>query len=106
MTTMIEKMARAAWAEYAGIPQVRDDWMDDEDWQEEHVDAMARWPDDAGTHIGAEGFRRCARAALTALLEPSEPMTAAGYREEAHVLRSHHQTYKAMIQAALDEKEG
>jgi hypothetical protein len=103
---MVEKMARAAWAEYAGIPQVREDWMDDEDWQEDHIDAMARWPDNAGTHIGAEGFRECARAALAAMMEPSDAMNVAGFKEDSRFLRSHHQTYQAMIQAALDESQG
>jgi hypothetical protein len=65
---MIEAAAKAAWIEYSRIPMVREDWMDDEDWKEEHEDRIAQWPDYAGTHIGAEGFRRCARAALAAAL--------------------------------------
>lgn len=105
--TMVERMARAAWAEYAGIPQIREDWMDDEDWQEDHVDAMARWPEDAGTHIGADGFRRCARAALTALLDPSQVVINAGdscdpgYGDGNARAESH---WQAMIEAALGEK--
>ena len=86
--SVVEKMARAAWAEFCRIPQVREDWMDDQAWQEDHIDQMARWPDDAGTHIGADGFRRCARAALTALHDSfSDPVV------------------RAAIQAALNEKE-
>ena len=87
--SMIEKMARAAWAEYAGIPLVREGWMDDEIWQEEHVDAMARWPDDVGTHIGADGFRDCARAALSVLLEPSAAMIGAGISAAEDCRRLH-----------------
>jgi hypothetical protein len=62
----VEAAAKAAWVEYNRIPQVREDWMDDETWNDDHVLPMTRWPDDAGTHIGAEGFRDCARAALIA----------------------------------------
>lgn len=121
--TVVERMARAAWAEFSRIPQVREEWMDDKTWQEDHIDEMARWPDDAGTHIGADGFRRCARAALKTLLEPTAAVIdkgidalddcvdenfssdADGNRDYYTTIRSDGaaRTFRAMIQAALDE---
>lgn len=82
MTTMIEKVARALLASESG---------GDLKWEE--LDLITR---------GA--FKRDARAALTALLEPTEAMAAAGsargaYPEDLRI-------YDKMIQAALDEKEG
>lgn len=69
MDDMIEAAALAAWKDYSGVPDVREDWMDDEWWHDaqEPVRQWHEWP--AGcTHIGADGFRACARAALIAAL--------------------------------------
>lgn len=107
---MIERTAKAAWARYCGIPQVREDWMTDEDWQEDHVDRMANWPDHAGTHIGADGFRDCARAAIEEMREPTLEMKLAALKALTNSTVANPKAaawdalfaYRAMIDRALE----
>jgi hypothetical protein len=98
MTTMIEKMARAIWDVQHPTGTSWDDWAR---FAEQNPDRFD----------GRDGSRDLARAALTALLEPSEAMAAAGadnlfgsssddWSDDARAV------WSAMVQAALDEKDG
>ena len=86
---MIEKMARAICRENVAYNGPKDgrfaDQRVDEEWQD-HI------PD--------------ARAALTALLEPSEGMCAAAVNHRLGVGPLYKELWQTMAQAALDEKEG
>lgn len=59
---LVEACAKAAYVEFCMGKS--DPWWDDD--EAELYDPAHQWPDNVGTHIGVEGFRRCARAALTA----------------------------------------
>lgn len=109
MTTMVEKMAKAAWADFTGLGSFEEYQMQGfEDTEAENREVyaarLADWPDSNMIHPSPEAFRSAARAALTALLEPSEGMleecgngTAAQWAPAI---------WRVMIQAALDEREG
>jgi hypothetical protein len=71
---MVEAVARSVWLHF-------DTHFDDDDFQRaiggdtSHLDeyslrqwnySVERWPDNVGTHIGVEGFRKYARTALEA----------------------------------------
>lgn len=98
MTAMIDKMARAIWANrrrYLGS------------WQGQAYISNLELE-----HAAAEDRKMAyqdARAALTAMLEPNGNMVtaaalAAMMREDDK--RIYADSYRSMIQAALDEKEG
>ena len=115
MTTMIERMAKAAWADYVGLGSFekfrhRADGNTEDQQRAEYAAALAQWPN-TGLFPSDDAFRSAARAALTALLDPTAAMAQAGadnlvgsatddWSEDARVI------WRAMIQAALDEKEG
>lgn len=91
MTTMVEKMARAM---ILAVSPDRDFAMNP------YYEVERNYWD----HI--------ARAALTALLEPSEGMVEVAIPENAHAVTrvslyaARKEGFRAMIQAALDEREG
>lgn len=76
---MIERAALAAWIEYSVRPEDAFSEFDDDytiaaatrDWNESPK---------LCTHIGADGFRDCARAAIKAIREPSEAMMEAAFK--------------------------
>lgn len=69
--SMLEKMAEAAWVAVEFGERPADDLITE--WKE----AGSWWPN-VGQYIGAEGFRRAARAALLAVREPSEAALLVG----------------------------
>jgi len=75
---MIERAAMAAWVAYSVRPEDMES-TDEGDYTRERAERDWReWP--AGcTHIGADGFRRCARAALEAMREPTADMADAAW---------------------------
>jgi len=90
---MIERMARAIW-----------------DDREKHQNERCRQSWERGSELARQFAMDHARAALTALLEPSEGMVDAGLKECWGDWNADMQEVKtifaAAIQAALDEKEG
>ena len=73
---------------------------------------MGSWPDDIGTSIDAEGFRKAARAAIEAMREPTEEMTNSAERlddqgssifGEPFVPCPHDEAWRVMIDAALNK---
>lgn len=84
MTDMIERVARAivdTWA--AGAVGVEGGGWDAQD------------------DFGKDAARKCARAAIAAMREPTDEMKQAGFWDGNATLS----TYRAMIDAALEEKK-
>lgn len=110
-STMIENAALAAWLEYTGYhDRFRPDYDDGGDWEEQRQCAVTQWYEwpNSCTHVGAEGFRNCVRAVLTALRDPTPEMIAAGMKCADISLSAE---FTAMIDevlspAALTEGEG
>lgn len=95
--TMIEKMARAICPE--GWSETNDSGLSEKD-ADAHTQIIRRW-----------AYEK-AKAALKAMLEPNEAMIRsgeiAGWDEANHMpaINMTETAYRAMIQGALDEKEG
>lgn len=82
---MVEAAALAAWLAYARGDSRPEDWWSEDDWHDyrEPEHQWTDWPEGC-THIGADGFRRCARAALAAAPQDdgwNSDMEAARLRE-------------------------
>lgn len=123
MTTMVERMAKAAWADFTGLGSFEEYQMQGfEDTEAENREVyaarLADWPDSNMIHPSPDAFRSAARAALTALLEPSEGMVrkAEGHSDFILPVGTHDNSRKARlsemrlafvcaIQAALDERK-
>jgi hypothetical protein len=75
MSGMVERVARAAYLEYSGSdPESEYAW-----WYGKDEGQPYDWRKEADrTSVEAEGFLRCARAAIAAMREPTEAMIEAG----------------------------
>jgi hypothetical protein len=99
---MVERVARAAWFTYRGKPTSRPSpEYEGDDRPEEWDEDLQRWAEDPGlcTHIGADGFRECARAAIEAMREPTPAMT--GIPTKGWTDMSPKEVWQDMIDAAL-----
>lgn len=83
--TMVERVAKAIYEE-------------DDPW---HV--AFPWPNLTKTQAGVDAYRRCARAAIEAMREPTEAMERAGLREMTIDPAWAKPAWQAMISAALSE---
>lgn len=80
MSGMVERVAKAIYEE-------------DDPWHKAWP-----WPNLSEKQAGAEAYRRCARAAIEAMREPTEAMVNAAYGSR------NAGGYDAMISAALNEE--
>jgi len=80
MNDMIERAALAAWVRYCTPDDAEpDDEMDEGQTFRQYAEARWKeWPEGC-THIGADGFRRCAKAAVEAMQQKSSKMEAIIY---------------------------
>ncbi len=78
MSEMVERMAEAAFLEFSGAdPTAEYAW-----WYGKDEGKPYDWRAEADrTSVGADGFLRCAKAALAAMREPTEKMLMAAQRE-------------------------
>lgn len=104
MSEMVERVALEAWIAY----RVRDEDMHSTDpWDYNRESAIRDWNESPHlcTHIGADGFRCVARAALRAMREPTEEMVGAGSDVVDDLLPFWaRMVWLAMIDAALGEE--
>lgn len=93
VTEMVKRMARAAYEEFSGYnPEDCDGW-----WYGKDDGKPYDWRREADrTSAGAEGFIRCARAALKALREPTAAMIDAGNKYDFAA-----EVWREMVDAAL-----
>jgi hypothetical protein len=107
---MVERVARAAYLEYSGQePEAEYAY-----WYGKDEGVPYDWRREADrTSVGAEGFLKCARAAIVAMRESTKTMTMAG--SSTIVNHSWHgdfitsdsagDVWEAMIDAALAKEE-
>jgi hypothetical protein len=93
---MVERVARAAYLEFSGEdPEGEFAW-----WYGKEEGLPYDWRREADrTSLGAEGFLRCARAAIAAMRVPTEAMVRAGNDWNSAPLSW--AVWHAMIDAAL-----
>lgn len=105
MSKMIERVALAAWLAYCNVEDGSEpDYDDDGDWKESREQAEDQWRKSPTicTHIGADGFRRCARAAIEAMREPDKAMVDKAWSLIGSNLR-YEEAYRHLIDAALSQ---
>jgi hypothetical protein len=66
----VEAVALAAWLSMTRDPEGPQEWWNEDMWEEWNA-PLLQWKEtpEICTHIGADGFRRAARAAIIALDE-------------------------------------